>query len=77
MIKDLDQEADRLGVTRQTIIKVWLAERLQSLSSASVLDVSRLSVSTTPRMMPPPRPQSRKFIPALTEPADSPREKAR
>ncbi len=32
MIKDLDQEADRIGVTRQSIIKVWLAERLQSLS---------------------------------------------
>jgi hypothetical protein len=34
MIKDLDQEADRIGVTRQSIIKVWLAERLQSLSQA-------------------------------------------
>jgi hypothetical protein len=28
MIEQLDREADRLGVTRQSIIKVWLAERL-------------------------------------------------
>jgi hypothetical protein len=28
MVKALDQEADRVGVTRQSIIKVWLAERL-------------------------------------------------
>jgi hypothetical protein len=29
MIKELDREAGRLGVTRQSIIKVWLAERLE------------------------------------------------
>jgi hypothetical protein len=28
MIEDLDKEADRIGVTRQAIIKVWLSERL-------------------------------------------------
>ena len=28
MIESLDDEARRLGVTRQSIIKVWLAERL-------------------------------------------------
>jgi hypothetical protein len=28
MIESLDREAGRLGVTRQSIIKVWLAERL-------------------------------------------------
>ena len=28
MIEKLDKEANRLGVTRQSIIKVWLAERL-------------------------------------------------
>ena len=28
MIEQLDKEASRLGVTRQSIIKVWLAERL-------------------------------------------------
>ena len=29
MIGSLDKEAKRLGVTRQSIIKVWIAERLQ------------------------------------------------
>ena len=28
MIHSLDKEADRLGVTRQSIIKVWISERL-------------------------------------------------
>ena len=30
MIESLDKEASRLGVTRQSIIKIWLAERLES-----------------------------------------------
>ena len=30
MIESLDQEAKRLGVTRQSIIKVWIAERLKA-----------------------------------------------
>jgi hypothetical protein len=30
MIDSLDKEARRLGVTRQSIIKVWLAERLHN-----------------------------------------------
>ncbi|HEX5493275.1 MAG TPA: CopG family transcriptional regulator [Mycobacteriales bacterium] len=29
MIDSLDREARRLGVTRQSIIKVWIAERLE------------------------------------------------
>ncbi len=29
MIHSLDNEAGRLGITRQSIIKVWLAERLE------------------------------------------------
>lgn len=29
MIEFLDKEASRLGVTRQSIIKIWLAERLE------------------------------------------------
>ncbi len=32
MIESLDKEASRLGVTRQSIIKVWLAERLEALA---------------------------------------------
>ncbi len=30
MVDSLDREASKLGVTRQSIIKVWLAERLQA-----------------------------------------------
>lgn len=33
MIESLDKEANRLGVTRQSIIKIWLAERLEQLAS--------------------------------------------
>ena len=33
MIHLLDKEAKRLGVPRQSIIKIWLAERLQKASS--------------------------------------------
>ena len=29
MIHSLDKEADRLGVTRQSIIKVWISDRLK------------------------------------------------
>ena len=29
MIKSLDREAERLGVPRQSVIKVWIAERLE------------------------------------------------
>ncbi|MFQ5635047.1 MAG: type II toxin-antitoxin system BrnA family antitoxin [Gammaproteobacteria bacterium] len=42
MIELLDKEAGRLGVTRQSIIKVWLAERLeQSASNPSVQPAKR------------------------------------
>ena len=33
MVDALDREAKRLGVTRQPIIKVWLAERLERKAS--------------------------------------------
>ncbi len=29
MVQQLDKEAKRLGVPRQSIIKIWVAERLQ------------------------------------------------
>lgn len=29
IIESLDKEASRLGVTRQSIIKIWLSERLE------------------------------------------------
>jgi len=33
MLNSLDHEASRLGVTHQSIIKVWLAERLAQLTA--------------------------------------------
>lgn len=33
MVDALDKEAQHLGVTRQSIIKVWIAERLQNKSA--------------------------------------------
>ncbi len=32
MIQSLDKEAKRLGVTRQSIIKIWIADRLKNTS---------------------------------------------
>jgi len=33
MIHRLDKEAKRLGVPRQSIIKIWIAERLKNVSA--------------------------------------------
>lgn len=33
MIQSIDKEAKRLGVTRQSIIKLWVAERLAKISA--------------------------------------------
>jgi len=35
MTEALDREASRIGVTRQSIIKVWMAERLESQDHAN------------------------------------------
>jgi hypothetical protein len=35
MVESLDREAGKLGITRQSIIKVWLAERLEDSASSS------------------------------------------
>jgi hypothetical protein len=35
MIHSLDKEAKRLGVPRQSIIKIWLAERLEQASAST------------------------------------------
>jgi hypothetical protein len=32
MIESLDREAGKLGVTRQSVIKIWLAERLEKIA---------------------------------------------
>ena len=34
MIESLDREASRIGVTRQSIIKLWLAEKLEITTEA-------------------------------------------
>lgn len=33
VINELDFQAERLGVTRQSVIKMWIAERLDQLQS--------------------------------------------
>jgi hypothetical protein len=33
MVESLDREAERLGVTRQSLIKIWIAERLEQVAS--------------------------------------------
>jgi hypothetical protein len=47
MIDSLDREASKLGVTRQSVIKVWLAERLEG--TASHVPVSRTRVGAARR----------------------------
>ena len=41
MVDSLDREASKLGVTRQSVIKVWLAERLEATMSNSPLQRTR------------------------------------
>ncbi len=41
MIDSLDREASKLGVTRQSVIKVWLAERLEATASPVPLQRTR------------------------------------
>ena len=36
MVKSLDAEAKHIGVSRQAIIKTWLAERIQRLATPMV-----------------------------------------
>ena len=47
MIDSLDREASKLGVTRQSVIKVWLAERLEA--TASNLPFQRTRTGTAHR----------------------------
>ena len=41
MIDSLDREASKLGVTRQSVIKIWLAERLEATTSNLPLQRTR------------------------------------
>ena len=47
MIDSLDREASKLGVTRQSVIKIWLAERLET--TASNLPLPRTRARATHR----------------------------
>ena len=38
VVESLDREAARIGVTRQSIIKVWLVERLQAEAASKPLN---------------------------------------
>jgi len=40
VIESLDREAARIGVTRQSIIKVWLVERLKAEAASNTLQPS-------------------------------------
>ncbi|MDJ0534258.1 MAG: CopG family antitoxin [Xenococcaceae cyanobacterium MO_207.B15] len=33
MVKELDKEANRLGIERQSLIKFWISERLDNLAT--------------------------------------------
>lgn len=41
MIESLDREAGKLGVTRQSVIKVWLAERLEKSALSNPISGTR------------------------------------
>ena len=49
MIDSLDREASKLGVTRQSVIKVWLAERLEATASNVPLRQARTRAGSARR----------------------------
>lgn len=49
MVEALDREAKRLGVTRQSIIKVWLAERLEQ--TGVDFDAARARLDSVRKML--------------------------
>lgn len=42
MVESLDREAGKLGVARQSVIKVWLAERLEVANSNLSIQRTRI-----------------------------------
>lgn len=46
MIERLDREARRVGVTRQSIIKIWLSERLEQAANNKSLNSDANSVGS-------------------------------
>jgi hypothetical protein len=45
MVDSLDREASKLGVTRQSVIKLWLADRLEATTSNLPLQRTRASTA--------------------------------
>lgn len=41
MIDSLDREASKLGITRQSVVKVWLADRLEASASNNAFQQMR------------------------------------
>ena len=42
MLESLEREAKRIGVTKQSMIKVWLAERLETIATNHALRIVRV-----------------------------------
>jgi hypothetical protein len=56
MVDELDRESSRLGVPRQSLIKVWIAERLQqdaAVRAPSRARPARKAVTAKPKPTPP------------------------
>jgi hypothetical protein len=49
VVESLDREAARIGVTRQSIIKVWLVERLQAEAENKSRTLSGVHEPSAPR----------------------------
>jgi hypothetical protein len=47
MVSRLDHEADRVGVARQALIKVWIAERLSQVNQQNRQDKSLRSTANS------------------------------
>jgi hypothetical protein len=47
MIDSLDKEASKLGVTRQSVIKIWLAERLEASGSNGLQQRARAATTNS------------------------------
>ena len=43
VVAALDEEADRIGIARQALIKLWIVERLEQCGWSSAAEAARLS----------------------------------
>jgi hypothetical protein len=49
MVDSLDREARRTGVTRQSLIKLWLADKLSQKAAATTAEVAALRLLANAR----------------------------